>query len=67
MKINVYGWCYPHLLEKTRFKHNELIDGDIDEAIIIAKELFEHRLNVMLLHRGDTIIVAVDNSNFGQR
>jgi hypothetical protein len=70
MKITLYDWCGCGGFQGTEFEymHNKQIEGDVNKAMEIARKLFdEHKLNVMLLHRKDEIVLAIDTRNFGQR
>ena len=70
MTITIYDWCGCSGLIGTgwEFMHNKPFDGTLDDAMAIARQLFEnHKLNVMLLHRPEGIILAIDTRSFGQR
>lgn len=70
MKIVICNWRGCGGLQGTEweFMQNKPFEGNIDDAFRIARKLFDdHKLNVMLLHRPDRIIIAIDTRNFGQR
>ena len=68
MKITLYDWCGCSGFKGTEFEHNTQIYGGIDKAFEIAQKLFtDYNLNVMLLHRENLIILAIDTRSFGQR
>jgi hypothetical protein len=68
LTITVYDWCGCGGLKETEWENNKQFDGTVDDAFTIARKLFnDHKLNVMLLHKPETIIVAIDNRSFGQR
>jgi hypothetical protein len=70
MIISICDWCACGGLQGTEWEymHNKPFEGTLDQAKAIAHKLFdEHKLNVMMLHRTDGIIIAIDTRSFGQR
>jgi hypothetical protein len=68
LTIVVHDWCSCGGLKGTEWENNKQFEGTIDDAWEIARKLFnDHKLNVMLLHGTEAIIVAIDNRSFGQR
>ena len=70
MQITIYDWCGCGGLQGTEWEymHNKPFEGSFWDAMEIMRKLFDdHKLNVMLLHRPDGIILAIDTRSFGQR
>ena len=70
MQITIYDWCGCGGLQGTEWEymHNKPFEGTLDDALGIARKLFDdHKLNVMLKHVPEGIIIAIDTRSFGQR
>lgn len=52
MIIQVCDWMRGNLLERTRFKKDEVIEGTKEDVWKISAEIFATGLNVMVQHVG---------------
>lgn len=70
MKVVVFDWCAccPTQLKAAGYEHNQELELDEQGLKDLVLHLFNHRINVMLLHRDSgRVVVAVDTSRFQQR
>lgn len=83
MKIQVWDWsCASSArLEKSGHKYGDVIEGTVDDAFRIAREIYDTGLNVMVKHCGggnvgtrkkpviepESILIGVDTQRFQQR
>ncbi len=70
MNIEIYDWAGTALRNSPLgYSHQQWIDGDLDKATEITKELFNAGLNVMWGHctSPDHMTIFVDNKLFSQR
>lgn len=67
MIINICDWHIGGLLKGTKYRHGQVIEGDIDRVFEISNELFIHGLNVKMLHTDSGVRIWVDDKSFGMR
>ena len=81
IKITIADWMGGNQLVGSGFIHNQIIDGTVDNAFQIARQLFDHGLAVMIkfipernigtkkqpVISPESLIIWVDTKRFQQR
>lgn len=64
--ITIISWFSPKLLDNTGYCHDQKIDDDT-RIFSIAENLFNFKLNIMILKKDNNITICVSDGGFGQR